>query len=212
MAQGISLLLLRPHLLLETLHHLCIRLAMQLVGDNREWQIPSDLSFVHSIDGALTEKLTGEILVTQEVMDKVKGLESKLEYQIKKLVNLASAAERREVAADDAADGEYSRLGLCSCQTRSPSDRTLLRCRCRRRRKRMRRREFTAHLALRLCPTTKDEVSAVPETPPHCYLNLPQPWATSLCLSRHPACLSAQYKRTNRPTRPALNALLSCRG
>lgn len=115
MAQGISLLLLRPHLLLETLHHLCIRLAMQLVGDNREWQIPADLSFVHSIDGALTEKLTGEILVAQEVMDKVKGLESKLEYQIKKLVNLASAAERREVAADDAAEGECSRPGLCSC-------------------------------------------------------------------------------------------------
>lgn len=45
--------------------------------------------------------------MSQEIMEKVRGMESKLEYQIKKLVGLADAEEKRgQEVVDDAGEGE----------------------------------------------------------------------------------------------------------
>lgn len=45
--------------------------------------------------------------MNQEVMDKVRGLENKLEYQIKKLVGLAEAEEKRGNVVEDVEEGEF---------------------------------------------------------------------------------------------------------
>lgn len=46
--------------------------------------------------------------MNQEVMDKVRGLENKLEYQIKKLVGLAEAEEKRgKDDVEDVEEGEF---------------------------------------------------------------------------------------------------------
>jgi U3 small nucleolar ribonucleoprotein protein LCP5 len=41
----------------------------------------------------MIRRLAGELLLGSETLEKVRGLESKLDYQIKKLVGLAEAEE-----------------------------------------------------------------------------------------------------------------------
>ncbi|WVN85970.1 uncharacterized protein L203_101128 [Cryptococcus depauperatus CBS 7841] len=102
---GLSLLNLRPHILLSSLHHLVILLALRLTGfcpaTNPSLSSSLTTPFANprsrpqiTQDIALTE-IAGELIMNQEVMEKVRGLESKLEYQIKKLVGLAEAEEKR---------------------------------------------------------------------------------------------------------------------
>ncbi|WVQ74026.1 hypothetical protein IAR50_003607 [Cryptococcus sp. DSM 104548] len=112
--QGLSLLNLRPHLLLSSLHQLVILLSLSLTSPQEEQPNPASSSSLttpftnprsrpdlSSLTDVLTE-LAGELVMNQEVMDKTRSLENKLEYQIKKLVGLAEAEEKRgkEVVED----------------------------------------------------------------------------------------------------------------
>jgi U3 small nucleolar ribonucleoprotein protein LCP5 len=52
------------------------------------------------------DELSGDLTMGQEVFDKVRGMEGKLEYQIKKLLGLADAEEKRgREVVDDAEEG-----------------------------------------------------------------------------------------------------------
>jgi U3 small nucleolar ribonucleoprotein protein LCP5 len=52
-------------------------------------------------------ELSGDLTLGQEVFDKVRGMEGKLEYQIKKLIGLADAEEKRgREVVDDAEEGK----------------------------------------------------------------------------------------------------------
>ncbi|WVQ82949.1 hypothetical protein IAT38_005085 [Cryptococcus sp. DSM 104549] len=106
-SSGLSLLSVRPHLLLSSLHQLTILLALRLASPSHLSNPDASSSTALSTpftqprerpeltaENAASE-LAGELVVNQEVMDKVRGLESKLEYQIKKLVGLAEAEEKR---------------------------------------------------------------------------------------------------------------------
>ena len=54
------------------------------------------------------DELSGDLTLSQEVFDKVRGMEGKLEYQIKKLIGLADAEEKRgREVIDDAEEGEF---------------------------------------------------------------------------------------------------------
>ena len=53
------------------------------------------------------DELSGDLTLSQEVFDKVRGMEGKLEYQIKKLIGLADAEEKRgREVIDDAEEGK----------------------------------------------------------------------------------------------------------
>lgn len=121
-ASGLSLLLLRPQVLLSSLHNLVILLSLRLASSSSH--LPSlaestaattpfetyqrdrrDLAGVE----AFMDELSGDISLTQEVFDKVRGMEGKLEYQIKKLIGLADAEEKRgRDVIDDAEEGKPS--------------------------------------------------------------------------------------------------------
>ena len=59
------------------------------------------------------DELSGDLILSQEVFDKVRGMEGKLEYQIKKLIGLADAEEKRgREAVDDAEEGEHTSFGF----------------------------------------------------------------------------------------------------
>lgn len=59
------------------------------------------------------DELSGDISLTQEVFDKVRGMEGKLEYQIKKLIGLADAEEKRgREVIDDAEEGKPFLINL----------------------------------------------------------------------------------------------------
>lgn len=77
------------------------------------------------------DELSGDISLTQEVFDKVRGMEGKLEYQIKKLIGLADAEEKRgREVIDDAEEGTSikwnANIGRLTCQTHCRSGLTLL--------------------------------------------------------------------------------------
>ncbi|RXK36694.1 hypothetical protein M231_06081 [Tremella mesenterica] len=103
MSSGLSLLLLRPHLLLSSLHHLVILLALRIQGIEPSSGLYAETSFASSSRSPLVidkpedamREIIRELSVNREVMDKIKGLEGKLEYQIKKLSALAEAEEVR---------------------------------------------------------------------------------------------------------------------
>ena len=113
-SSGLSVLLLRPQLLLASVHHLVLLTALRLTGHDTESE-ESSASFNHvaAVRSAITSpsaapsSLVENLRVNQEVMDKVRGMESKLSYQIKKLSALAQAEEARgQAVIEDAAEGE----------------------------------------------------------------------------------------------------------
>lgn len=130
MADGISLLLLRPQLLMSSLHQLIVLTAMRLSGvdvDTVEPTYPSldvdgaekDRQEIADNDEAVKE-LCGELALDNEIFDKIRGLESKLEYQIKKLVGLADASANAAANAQAAVEeGMFSLLGICHTSTLS---------------------------------------------------------------------------------------------
>lgn len=90
MSAGLSLLLVRPQILLASLQNLVITLALNLSGTPISEGVLHPFGEIeHLRSGAIAEELYGELAVCQEVMDKVRGMEGKLEYQIKKLMALA---------------------------------------------------------------------------------------------------------------------------
>ncbi|ORX34949.1 hypothetical protein BD324DRAFT_609700 [Kockovaella imperatae] len=101
MSSGLNILLLRPQLLLASLHDLVLLTALRLI-DPSHVPIASTLSFddaapleeVETSQIAM-DRLAQSLRVNQEVMDKIRGMESKLAYQIKKLSGLAEAEEAR---------------------------------------------------------------------------------------------------------------------
>ncbi|KAJ9109183.1 hypothetical protein QFC21_000512 [Naganishia friedmannii] len=110
-ASGLSLLLIRPHLLLASIHQLVIMLGLRLAtsssmpqGDEEEMPSIRPFSADRTERKSLTNSsgeyvqasLQNELTVIREVMEKTKGLESKVSYQVKKLVTLANEAGLRE--------------------------------------------------------------------------------------------------------------------
>jgi U3 small nucleolar ribonucleoprotein protein LCP5 len=117
---GLSLLLLRPQLLLSSLHNLVILLSLRLAASSSDTMSienstvattpfathQRDRVELESVEDYLNE-LSGDLTLGQEVFDKVRGMEGKLEYQIKKLIGLADAEEKRgREVVDDAEEGK----------------------------------------------------------------------------------------------------------
>ncbi|WVF66313.1 hypothetical protein IAT40_001053 [Kwoniella sp. CBS 6097] len=109
-SSGLSLLLLRPQLLLSSLHNLIITLSLRLLNPSLPLPSLEDLQSSTSLSTPFTasrshpsadnveemlREIGGELVLSGEVMDKIRGMEGKLEYQIKKLVGLAEADEKR---------------------------------------------------------------------------------------------------------------------
>ncbi|BEJ15572.1 hypothetical protein CspHIS471_0501770 [Cutaneotrichosporon sp. HIS471] len=103
LSSGLSLLLVRPHLLLSGLHHLVVLVGLRLSCLRQSQPDAASSAALSSAyaagrtrpeDPVWEDELAGELALCHEVMDKVRGMESKLEYQVKKLVGLAEAASK----------------------------------------------------------------------------------------------------------------------
>ncbi|WWC85692.1 uncharacterized protein L201_000558 [Kwoniella dendrophila CBS 6074] len=126
-SSGLSLLLLRPQLLLSSLQNLIISLSLRLIDPSLPFPTPDELQSTISLStpfnasrshtdikgtqGLLAE-LGGELVLGQEVMDKIRGMETKLEYQIKKLIGLAEADEKRGSKQETVEDVEEDPLSF----------------------------------------------------------------------------------------------------
>lgn len=133
MSTGLSLLLVRPQLLLANLHHLVLAVAYRLSAASTADLYASD-PFKTSFDvdadldldeeSRLPEELIGQLGLNQEIIDKVRGMESKLEYQIKKLSALAESQEKAADAQEAPEEGGRLIEGRSNLQTFSLSSRT----------------------------------------------------------------------------------------
>lgn len=110
MSSGLSLLLVRPHLLLSGLHHLIVLVGLRLSSLRQTQPDAASSAALASAfaagrtrpkDAVWEDELAGELSLCHEVMDKVRGMESKLEYQVKKLVGLAEAANKPQEAVEE---------------------------------------------------------------------------------------------------------------
>ena len=117
MSAGLSLLLIRPQLLLASLNNLVLLTALRLQGAP-EPDLVENLSFSEEVAGRselqgaeeTVQSLAGRLRVDQEIIDKVRGMESKLSYQIKKLSALAEAEEHRgKEVIERVEEGELTR-------------------------------------------------------------------------------------------------------
>lgn len=110
--KGISLLLVRPQLLLASLQHLVQLVGLRLTcakgqpeaGNSAALSTPFNATTIRERTGETEDELAGELALCHDVMDKVRGMEGKLEYQIKKLVGLAEAAEKKPEKAAEVGD------------------------------------------------------------------------------------------------------------
>lgn len=107
MSTGLSLLLVRPQLLIANLHNLVLSLAFRLAGQE-QFDMYASTAFTRSFgseidvpDPSIPDELHGQLALNQEIIDKVRGMESKLEYQIKKLSALADVSEKADDTAED---------------------------------------------------------------------------------------------------------------
>ncbi len=119
-SNGLSLLLIRPTTLLSSIHHLIILLGLQLTTittNPSSIPPPTFSSQPQTRDLSVTELalpyIQRELSIIREVMDKTKGLEGKVAYQVKKLVALAESAgvaaangSTKEIEDDQEANGE----------------------------------------------------------------------------------------------------------
>lgn len=111
LSEGLSLLLVRPHMLLASLHHLVVLVGLRLSSFSEHAPAAGSSAALSQpfVDGRSRpspdsaaeweDELAGELALCHEVMDKVRGMETKLEYQIKKLVGLAEQAAKAKPAA-----------------------------------------------------------------------------------------------------------------
>ena len=116
---GLSLLDLRPELLLASIHDNTILLAQRLSSLRGEpdytRRLPSSLAASNRPTedaGELGDDLAADSVVAQEVMDKVAAMELKIGHQIKKYLSLAAAEERRAAMPDndDEEEGQCRQL------------------------------------------------------------------------------------------------------
>ena len=111
MSTGLSLLLARPQLLLANLHHLVLALAYRIYGSDQPDMYASTAfneafsSDLLSNDVEVNNELVGQLALNQEIMDKVRGMEGKLEYQIKKLLALSEASVRKGAELEPPEEG-----------------------------------------------------------------------------------------------------------
>lgn len=143
-ANGLSLLLIRPHLLLASIHQLVIMLGLRLATSSAiplddEEELPSIRPFsadrterktlANSSSEYAQASLQNELTVIREVMEKTKGLESKVSYQVKKLVTLANEAGMRDTDAkkpeEEADEADAEGESPSSLRPANPSDTAL---------------------------------------------------------------------------------------
>jgi hypothetical protein len=111
---GLSLLLVRPTVLLSSIHHLIILIGLHLSSSSSSPSNPAAVpshSFsstphreLPTTDVAVSH-LEHELSVVREVMEKVRGLEGKVSYQVKKLVALADTNKEVPGGADAKQNG-----------------------------------------------------------------------------------------------------------
>ncbi|EKD01788.1 hypothetical protein A1Q2_03851 [Trichosporon asahii var. asahii CBS 8904] len=96
--KGISLLLVRPQLLLASLQHLVQLVGLRLTcaksdtpnaGASAALSTPFNAGTIRERTGEVEAELAGELALCHDVMDKVRSMEGKLEYQVKKAAEVA---------------------------------------------------------------------------------------------------------------------------
>ncbi|KAJ7702245.1 hypothetical protein B0H17DRAFT_923873 [Mycena rosella] len=101
---GISLLSLKHHLLISYLQSLLLLSSHRAIGHTLTERLPPSQPFSHldrDVRGADTGDLVDSMIETRVVLEKVKALESRMRYQIEKLVRTAQEPEKAEGAAID---------------------------------------------------------------------------------------------------------------
>ncbi|KAJ7491268.1 hypothetical protein FB451DRAFT_636521 [Mycena latifolia] len=101
---GISLLSLKHHLLISYLQSLLLLSSHRAIGHTLTERSPPSQPFSHldrEARGADTGDLVDSMIETRVVLEKVKALESRMRYQIEKLVRTAQEPEKAEGAAID---------------------------------------------------------------------------------------------------------------
>ncbi|KAF8120950.1 hypothetical protein EV363DRAFT_1406709 [Boletus edulis] len=99
---GISLLSLKHHLMLFYLQSLVLLVARRAAGDTLEDRTPASLPFStaeRDARGAGVGDLVDSMIEGRVVLEKIKVLESRIKYQIEKLVRIADDASKN--VADD---------------------------------------------------------------------------------------------------------------
>lgn len=118
-ASGLTLLTVRPQLLLSSMHELVLYLGLRLSSmleqteqdsavsaqetssapmfSQDRWSLASETASFDS-PRACQAVIQDDLLIIHQIMEKTKHLENKVNYQVKKLVNLATAAEKEAIA------------------------------------------------------------------------------------------------------------------
>ncbi|KAJ7724188.1 hypothetical protein DFH07DRAFT_855153 [Mycena maculata] len=102
--EGISLLSLKHHLLLSYLQSLLLLSSHRVIGHTLTERSPPSQPFSHpdrEPRGADAGDLVDSMVETRVVLEKVKALETRMRYQIEKLVRTAQEPEKAEGAAMD---------------------------------------------------------------------------------------------------------------
>ena len=100
--EGISLLSLKHHLILSYLQSIVLLSARRAIGDSMEDRAPPSEPFStadRSIRGSGVGDLVDSMIEGRVVLEKIKVLESRIKYQIEKLVRIA------QDSSDAAVDG-----------------------------------------------------------------------------------------------------------
>ncbi|KAJ7118752.1 hypothetical protein C8R44DRAFT_625303 [Mycena epipterygia] len=101
---GISLLSLKHHLLISYLQSLLLLSSHRAIGHTLTERAPPPQPFSNldrEVRGADTGDLVDSMVETRVVLEKVKALESRMRYQIEKLVRTAQEPEKAEGAVID---------------------------------------------------------------------------------------------------------------
>src|ERR1700722_9729175 len=107
MKDGISLLSLKHHLLISYLQSLTLLSARRALGHSLAVKSPPPLPFIspdRGPRGSGAGDLVDSMVETRIVLEKTKVLESKMRYQIEKLVNLAAEGQEQRASIQN---GEY---------------------------------------------------------------------------------------------------------
>ena len=119
---GISLLSVKHHLMLFYLQSLVLLVARRAAGDTLQNRTPPSLPF-SALDrgarGAGLGDLVDSMIEGRVVLEKIKVLESRIKYQIEKLVRIADDASK------NVADGTSHRLTCVGVLTNAAARKTL---------------------------------------------------------------------------------------
>lgn len=109
--EGISLLSLKHHLMLSYLQSIVLLSARRAIGDSIEDRAPPSEPFStvnRGIRGSGVGDLVDSMIEGRVVLEKIKVLESRMKYQIEKLVRIG------QDTSNAAVDGAFTALGLYS--------------------------------------------------------------------------------------------------